>query len=221
MSYISILLPAFHFNTINKNTILKLCSNQFNLSEDKFELINLNDNSNYKNYAIKFKESSLSLNSIEELIYQRDCIKSISEKTFESLKLMNDKLTELEHQIKSFNENENNEETKKNLINDNLKLKEMLKAEVEHSENFRINTEKTLNKIREQFTTIVRELEAMRKKTNNKIKPFLQRENTVNNTNSILPFGKKNRINSNSSDNKNKNNNNNNNNSNVPKLNFK
>ena len=199
---------------------MKLCSNQFNLSEDKFELINLNDNSNYKNYAIKFKESSLSLNSIEELIYQRDCIKSISEKTFESLKLMNDKLTELEHQIKSFNENENNEETKKNLINDNLKLKEMLKAEVEHSENFRINTEKTLNKIREQFTTIVRELEAMRKKTNNKIKPFLQRENTVNNTNSILPFGKKNRINSNSSDNKNKNNNNNNN-SNVPKLNFK
>ena len=220
MSYISILLPAFHFNTINKNKILKLCSNQFNISEDKFELINLNDNSNYKNYAIKFKESSLSLNSIEELIYQRDCVKSISEKTFESLKLMSVKLTELENQIKSFNENENTEETKKNLINDNLKLKEMLKAEVEHSENFRINTEKTLNKIREQFTTIVRELETMRKKTNNKIKPFLQRENTVNNTNSILPFGKKNRINSNSSDNKNKNNNNNNN-SNVPKLNFK
>jgi hypothetical protein len=56
----------------------------------------------------------------------------------------------------------------------------------------------------------------MRKKTNNKIKPFLQRENTVNNTNLIIPFGKKNRINSNSSDNKNKNNN-----SNVPKVNFK
>ena len=92
----------------------------------------------------------------------------------------------------------------------------MLKAEVEHSENFRMNTEKTLNKIREQFTTIVRELETMRKKTNNKIKPFLQRENTVNNTNLIIPFGKKNRINSNSSDNKNKNNN-----SNVPKVNFK
>ena len=42
----------------------------------------------------------------------------------------------------------------------------MLKAEVEHSENFRMNTEKTLNKIREQFTTIVRELETMRKKSN-------------------------------------------------------
>ena len=56
----------------------------------------------------------------------------------------------------------------------------------------------------------------MRKKSNkNKQNP--QRENTVyNNTNTIIPLGKKNRINSNSSDNKNGRNNNG-----VVKLNFK
>ena len=218
MSYISILLPAFHFNSSNKNEIIKLCSSQFNISEDKFELYDFNDNTNHNNYIIKFKESLLSLNSIEELIYQRECVKSISEKTFESLKIMTEKLSELENQVKSFNEKSNNEEIKKNLMDDNIKLREMLKVEIEHSENFRANTEKTLNKIREQFATIVKELEAMRKKTNNKTKQIPQRENTVysNNTNSIISLGKKNRINSNSSDNKNGRNNNG-----VPKLNIK
>ncbi len=218
MSYISILLPAFHFNSTNKNEIIKLCSSQFNISEDKFELFTFNDNTNHNNYIIKFKESLLSLNSIEELIYQRECVKSISEKTFESLKIMTEKLSELENQVKSFNELRNNEEVKKNLMDDNIKLREMLKVEIEHSENFRANTEKTLNKIREQFATIVKELEAMRKKTNNKTKQIPQKENTVysNNTNSIIALGKKNRMNSNSSDNKNERNNNG-----IPKLNIK
>ena len=218
MSYISILLPAFHFNSSNKNEIIKLCSSQFNISEDKFELFTFNDNTNHNNYIIKFKESLLSLNSIEELIYQRECVKSISEKTFESLKIMTEKLSELENQVKSFNEKSNNEEIKKNLMDDNIKLREMLKVEIEHSENFRANTEKTLNKIREQFATIVKELEAMRKKTNDKTKPIPQRENILynNNTNSIISLGKKNRINSNSSDNKNERNNNG-----IPKLNIK
>ena len=216
MSYISILLPAFHFNTLDKNRILKLCKSQFNISEEQFELINFNDNTKNNNFAIKFKESSLSLNSIENLIYQSECVKSISEKTFESLKLMNNKLLKLENHIKSFHENGYSEEVKKNLLNDNLKLKERLKIEVENFEKFKLNTEKILNKIREQFTTIISELETMRKK-NNKVKPFLQRE--ITNYNIINSVGKKIRLNSNSSEHKNGKNLIINNNG-VPKLNF-
>ena len=201
MSYISILLPAFHFNTTDKNELIKLCSTQFNLVEDKFELYEFNDNTNNKNFVVKFKKSMLSLNSIEELIYQRQCTKCMSEKSFESLKALTQKISELENQIKSKKEN-GSEEVKKNLFNDNIKLREMLKKEIDHSENFRVNTEKTINIIREQFESIVKELETMRKKSN-KNKPSTQRENTLcNNTNSIIPLGKKNRINSNSSDNK-------------------
>ena len=51
MSYISILLPAFHFNTLDKNRILKLCKSQFNISEEQFELINFNDNTKNNNFA--------------------------------------------------------------------------------------------------------------------------------------------------------------------------
>ena len=178
MSYISILLPAFYLqNTPEREDIIKFCSEQFETSSDSFELLDINDNnkSSNKNYAIKFKESDLSLNSIEDLIYQRDCIKSICEKTFESLQTMTAKLNDLEKEIKSFNEN-GNEEVKKDLVNDNMKLRDLLASQIEYSDNFRINTEKTLNKIKEEFQTMVQELETMRRKTA-KSKPTTQREN--------------------------------------------
>jgi len=168
MSYISLLLPAFHINTNDINEIIKQCSIQFNLSLDKFDILEIIDNTNnlnYINYGIKIKESSLSLSSIEDLIYQRNCMQSLSEKVFESLQLMTKKLNDL---INSFKENGNTEEFKKDLMNDNIKLRELLVSQIEYSDNFRINTEKTLNKIKDEFRTMVKELETLKKKSNNK-----------------------------------------------------
>ena len=212
MSYISLLLPAFHFNSIDKNEIKKLCSIQFNIMEENFELIDIKDKTSNINYVIKFNKSILSLNSIESLIYQRDCNKSFSDKTFESLKLMMDKLSDLQNQIKSYKE-KNTEEIKNNLLNDNLKLRELLQNQIEVSENFRLSTEKTLNKIKEDFEMMVKELENMRKNAQkngnqNENKTFDLHSNRIN-----ISMGNKFRLNTNSLD---KNNNNN-----VPKLNFK
>ena len=212
MSYISLLLPAFHFNSIDKNEIKKLCSIQFNIKEENFELIDINDKTTNINYVVKFNKSILSLDSIENLIYQRDCNKSFSDKTFESLKLMMDKLSHLQNQIKSYKE-KNTEEIKNNLLNDNLKLRELLENQIEVSENFRLSTEKTLNKIKEDFEMMVKELENMRKNSQkngnqNENKTFDLHSNRIN-----ISMGNKFRLNTNSLD---KNNHNN-----VPKLNFK
>jgi hypothetical protein len=212
MSYISLLLPAFHFNSIDKNEIKKLCSIQFNIKEENFELIDINDKTTNINYVVKFNKSILSLDSIENLIYQRDCNKSFSDKTFESLKLMMNKLSDLQNQIKSYKE-KNTEEIKNNLLNDNLKLRELLQNQIEVSENFRLSTEKTLNKIKEDFEMMVKELENMRKNAQkngnqNENKTFDLHSNRIN-----ISMGNKFRLNTNSLD---KNNHNN-----VPKLNFK
>ena len=212
MSYISLLLPAFHFNSIDKNEIKKLCSIQFNIKEENFELIDINDKTTNINYVVKFNKSILSLDSIENLIYQRDCNKSFSDKTFESLKLMMNKLSDLQNQIKSYKE-KNTEEIKNNLLNDNLKLRELLQNQIEVSENFRLSTEKTLNKIKEDFEMMVKELENMRKNSQkngnqNENKTFDLHSNRIN-----ISMGNKFRLNTNSLD---KNNHNN-----VPKLNFK
>ena len=214
MSFISILLPAFHFDTIDKNKIKQLCSIQFNIGQDKFELLDIHDNTSNINYVIKFNKSILSLNSIEELIYQKNCNNSFSNKTFESLRLMMDKLSDLQDHIKSYKE-KNSEEIKNNLVNDNLKLRELLQNQIEVSENIRISTDKTLSKIKEDFELMVKELDNMRKNT---YKNGIQNENKTFdlNTNRInVSIGKKFKLNTSNSDNKRNHNNY------IPKLNFK
>ena len=156
MAYISLLLPAFHLSTTDINEISKQCSLQFNLPQDKFELLEIKNNTSQINYGIKFNESYLSLSSIEDLIYQKNCMQSLSEKVFESLYSMNQKLNEV---INSF---------KKDIANDNNKLKELLSKQIDYSDNFRLYTEKTLNKIKDEFKNIVQELETLKNKSNSK-----------------------------------------------------
>ena len=168
MSYISIIIPAFHLNSSDFSEIQKQCSIQFNVSSDNFELLKINDNTNNINYGIKFIESCLCLSSLEDLIYERNCMQSLSEKTYESLQSMNKRLNELENQLCSFNNNSNKDSNDKDLMNDNIKLKQLLVSQIEYSDNFRINTENTLNKIKDEFKSVVNELEKLRKKPENK-----------------------------------------------------
>ena len=216
MSYISLLLPAFHLNTTDISEIKKQCSLQFDLPPEKFDVLEIIDKSSQINYGIKFNESFLSLSSIEDLIYQKNCMQSLSEKAFEGLQSMNKKLNDI---INSFKENGNNEEFKKDLMNDNIKLKELLVSQIEYSDNFRINTEKTLNKIKDEFKTIVIELETLKKKTNNKDE-FNSSNNNIINLDINAGIGtdiNENKINSvNNINNNQTNENNNNNNFNLP-----
>ena len=215
MSYISLLLPAFHLNSTDISEITKQCSIQFDLAPEKFEVLEINDKTSQMNYGIKFNESYLSLSSIEDLIYQKNCMQSLSEKAFESLISMSKKLNEI---LNSFKENGNNQEFRKDLLNDNIKLKELLVSQIEYSDNFRINTEKTLNRIKDEFKTIVNELETLKKKSSNKETNNEGNNNNFNNNiglNNLTIEGIGNKINSGN----NSNNNNNNQNSNINNIN--
>ena len=106
-------------------------------------------------------------------------MQSLSQKTFDSLQLMTHKLNEF---INTFKENGNSEEIKKELINDNIKLKELLMSQIEYSDNFRINTEITLNRIKDEFKTMVIELQTLKKKSND-IKEKEEKTNEKNTTN--------------------------------------
>ena len=105
---------------------------------------------------------------------------------------MNLKLNDLQHEIITFNESgRDSEEIRKDLENDNLKLRDLLQSQVEYSDNFRMNTERTLNKIKEEFQTMVQELETMRRKTV-KTKPTTSRDiNSFNSSNTISGITKK------------------------------
>ena len=165
MSYISIIVPAFHLNTTDINEINKYCCSQFKTSKENFNLIEIKKD-NYKdiiNYGIIFNESNLSLQSIEQLIYERNCIQNLTDKAFESLQLTSKKINDLENIINSIKEGKyfkiKNEEEKNNNFIDIIKEKE--KQQIKYCE-------KSLNKIKIEFKNMVEEIESMNIKTNNK-----------------------------------------------------
>ena len=116
MSYISIIVPAFHLNTTDKNDICNYCCSQFNITQDNFSLIEFSNDQlkDNINYGIIFNESNLSLHKIEQLIYERNCIQNLSEKAFESLQLLSKKISDLENIINNIREEKKSCEKKYN-----------------------------------------------------------------------------------------------------------
>lgn len=164
MSYISLIVPAFHLNTVDKNEINKYCCFQFKTSEDNFNLVEIkNENlDEIINYGIIFNKSILSLQAIEQLIYERNCMQNLSENIFESLQLISKKLNNLENLINSIkvkSQNFEKEEEKNNNYIENIKEKEKQKIKY---------TEISLKKIKFEYKNIFEEIEAMNLKTNNK-----------------------------------------------------
>ena len=173
MSYISIIVPAFHLNTVDINEIRHYCSSQFKISPNNFQLIEFENSldKNKINYGIIFKETNLSLQTIDKLIYERNCIQNLSEKEFESLQLISKKISDLEDLIDAHKElshnldkilsqkNAEKEEGKNNNIFNKIKENEIKKIEY---------SEKTINKIKIEFKNMVDELEKLNKKINNR-----------------------------------------------------
>ena len=180
MSYISIIVPAFHLNTTDKSDIYNYCCSQFNITKDNFSLIEINEakhNDNI-NYGIIFNESNLSLNKIEQLIYERNCIQNLSEKAFESLQLLSKKISDLENIINNIREEKKKSEDEYN--------KQILKMEnmsnnnngCEKNENNKIEfSEKSINKIKMEFQNVVDDIELLNSNENGK---YIQKDIILN-----------------------------------------
>ena len=177
MSYISIIVPAFHLNTTDKNDICNYCCSQFNITQDNFSLIEFSNDQlkDNINYGIIFNESNLSLHKIEQLIYERNCIQNLSEKAFESLQLLSKKISDLENIINNIREEKKNIENKNN--KEILKIENVSNADNNNTgekiENNNIEltndielSEKSINKIKQEFKNVADDIELLN--SNNK-----------------------------------------------------
>ena len=183
MSYISIIVPAFHLNTTDKSDIYNYCCSQFNITQDNFSLIEINNDKHNDNinYGIIFNESNLSLNKIEQLIYERNCIQNLSEKAFESLQLLSKKISDLENIINNIREEQKNREKEYN--KEISKMENMSNAHnvSEKNENNKIEySEKSINKIKMEFQNVVDDIELLN--SNDKGK-YIQKDIILNITN--------------------------------------
>ena len=177
MSYISIIVPAFHLNTADKNDICNYCCSQFNITQDNFSLIEFSNDQlkDNINYGIIFNESNLSLHKIEQLIYERNCIQNLSEKAFESLQLLSKKISDLENIINNIREEKKNIENKNN--KEILKIENVSNADNNNTgekiENNNIElandielSEKSIKKIKQEFKNVADDIELLN--SNNK-----------------------------------------------------
>lgn len=171
MSYISLIVPAFHINTADPNEIVKYCCTQFNTSKENFNLIELNNNKIFEDkthYGIIFEESNLSLQKIEQLIYERNCIQNLSDKAFESLQLITQKLNDLELLLNSLKEEGKNVEKKlyKKKFVEEEKNNNLIDIKMEKERHIDYS-EKALKKIKIELKNMVG-MEPLNKKVNNK-----------------------------------------------------
>jgi len=183
MSYISLIVPAFHINTKDMNDINKYLCSQFNFTSDKYKLIEIKDDNQKQeiHYGIVFNESNLSLQKIDQLIYQRNCIQNLSNKAFECLELISKKINDIEYIINSVKEDNINlsnrfslnkiegEEEKNNDIINNIKEKEKRKIDF---------SEKSIKKIKIEFNNMIEEIKLLNMKVNNK--KYIQKDKIVN-----------------------------------------
>ena len=188
MSYISIIVPAFHINTIDKNDIYNYCCSQFNISKDNFTLIEINDDElkDSSHYGIIFEESNLSLQKIEQLIYERNCIQNLSEKAFESLQLLSKKISDLENVINNIREEKHKKEEKiinqiENIENDDANINNInnIKGKIENND---IEySEKSINNIKKEFKNMVEDIELLNTNNNNNGK-YIQKNIIIDTT---------------------------------------
>lgn len=183
MSYISLIVPAFHLNTKDMEEINKYLCSQFNFTSDKYKLIEIKDDNQKQeiHYGIAFNESNLSLQKIDQLIYQRNCILNLSNKAFECLELISKKINDIEYIINSVKEDNiklNNKFNQKKIGEEEEKNNEIINS-IKEKEKRKIDfSEKSLKKIKIEFNNMIEEMKLLNMKVNNK--KYIQKDKIVN-----------------------------------------
>jgi len=150
MSYISILIPGIQCPSKNILQAKSYFSDTLNIDQSDFTITEL-ENSKRPEFYVKFKNSNLNLISIQKLLEERD--------------ILNEKILFLENELKIKSENTSKafiEDESKSIILSN-RIKNLLSIHMENSESFKISTERTLERIKEEFEFLVSEFEEIKK----------------------------------------------------------
>eukprot|EP00350_Pseudokeronopsis_sp_OXSARD2_P007928 CAMPEP_0170544382 /NCGR_PEP_ID=MMETSP0211-20121228/3165_1 /TAXON_ID=311385 /ORGANISM="Pseudokeronopsis sp., Strain OXSARD2" /LENGTH=167 /DNA_ID=CAMNT_0010848015 /DNA_START=244 /DNA_END=744 /DNA_ORIENTATION=+ len=114
------------------------------------------------------------MRNVEGIIQERDKYRSLAEKSNEALLTYSNELKKLRKFLAETGGNELDDEGKdqflkkvlktKELEEDNRKLRKLLKTQLENSENLRMETQNTVETLREEFDLLVKELVTYKKK---------------------------------------------------------
>lgn len=169
MAYISLIVPSFYSNSSDIISASTHFSKQLGIDPSEYDIFPIKpatpDNIEF---GVRLLHSTLSLSNIEDILYHRESMKVFLDKTFESMRSMMSRICLLEMELKEQSENRVGESMiRKEEIDDTSnnahKLKDLISMQLESSESFRLNTERTLSKIKEEFELIVSEFEDIKR----------------------------------------------------------
>jgi len=159
--------PALHQTVRSLSEAEEVCSNSLGLKPGQLEFYKLvpcrTDEDFLSPVCVRIKGSDLSLQSVEKLIQQRDSLAEQLQRSRESLEILSKEIRKIKQQSSSVNskEREKNQQRKnklKQLDEDNKKLRKLLKTQLENSENLRLETQNTVETLRAEFDSLVKEL---------------------------------------------------------------
>ncbi|KAM3137470.1 hypothetical protein pb186bvf_010443 [Paramecium bursaria] len=167
--YVSIMLPAFVVNS--ENQIEQILKKALSLSVKSFEIIEIPSNIG-KEMCVRLIDSCkdfLNLNDIETLINENRNLRNSYEKCKESLQTLSSELDKLANDPNALQEQDRvkfQKQTKKlkALKDENKRLRQLLKSQLENSDKQRIETQATVESLREELDLFVRELNNLQKK---------------------------------------------------------
>ena len=168
MVEVSLLVPAL--SCPDASSLSLLCTQTFSVAYDLLEVFALVPISEWSGtattVAVRIKQSSLSLQAIEDLLVQREQMTQQLDRSRNALQTYAEqveKLKQIGERVDAAKYHKRGQKIKQ-LDEDNKKLRTLLKAQLENSENLRRETQQTVETLRQEFDLLVRELMAFRKK---------------------------------------------------------
>eukprot|EP01016_Furgasonia_blochmanni_P027256 TRINITY_DN2877_c0_g1_i2.p2 TRINITY_DN2877_c0_g1~~TRINITY_DN2877_c0_g1_i2.p2 ORF type:complete len:220 (-),score=26.38 TRINITY_DN2877_c0_g1_i2:818-1477(-) len=172
---ISVLMPAFSLDSYFD--ITSWCREYFGFYEQaSFEIFKMipydakeMDDSGITEIAIKLKRSDFSLKTIESLLSENQRLSIQLERSKEALRNIASeytKITTLSDEIKIENSEAVNMKLRKfkDIEDENRKLRQIIKTQLENSEKLRMETQATIETLKEEFDLLVKELSIYQKK---------------------------------------------------------
>jgi len=165
---VSLLVPAF--SCLDSSSLPATFSQTFGVPPDMLEVFALVPINEWRgavtNVAVRIKQSSLCLQGIEDLLVQREQLAEQLDRSRSALQTYSeqvDRLKQAGDRVDAEKYHRRGQKVKQ-LDEDNKKLRTLLKAQLENSENLRKETQQTVETLRQEFDLLVRELMAFRKK---------------------------------------------------------
>jgi len=160
------MMPAWRFPNFDKcNGFLQ---ENFQDSEDAIEYyeikpISPENLSSSKNIAIKFKGSDFTLKNVENLIAENKQLQIQMERAKETIQNLSAEYQKMFSHSSMIKDDEQQKILKrakkaKRLDEDNKKLRQLLKSQLENSERLRLETQTTIETLKEEFGLLVKEL---------------------------------------------------------------